>query len=200
MGEHDDDPTLARAVAVLRSRGATIVPVPLAPVRTPDILIFELRRDLNAYLAGLPAGAPVRTLAEIIAHNEANPDATLKFGQSLLQAADAIDLDDEQTRATYTQHRTEGLRVARDAISSVLAEHRLDALVSTDATIAVAARAGYPSVSVPAGYTAHGREPVAVVFTGTAFTEARLLAMAHDYEQATRLWRPPSVVNPSLFH
>lgn len=199
VGEHSEDSTFARAVAVLRTRGAVVVPVGLAPVRTPDILTFELRRDLNTYLARLPAGAPVRTLAQVIAHNEAHPDGALKFGQSLLVASDAVDLDDEQTAESYTRHRTEGLREARDAIDSVLTDHSLDALVSTDATIEVAARAGYPSVSVPAGYTTHGREPVAVVFTGTAFTEARLLAVAHDYEQSAQVWRPPSAVNPSLF-
>lgn len=199
VGETTEDSPFARAVQVLRDRGATVVPVRLAPVRTPDILTFELRRDLNAYLALLPARAPVHTLAEVIAHNEAHPGATLKFGQSLLQACEAVDLDDEQTAATYVQHREQGLREAREAISSVLTEHRLDALVSTDATIEVAARAGCPSVSVPAGYTTHGREPVALVFTGTAFTEARLLALAHDYEQAAQVWRPPSTINPSLF-
>lgn len=199
VGEYPQDSVFAHTVEVLQARGATVVGVQLAPVQTPEILTFELRRDLNAYLARLPAATPVRTLAEIIAFNEANPDAALKFGQSLLQACEDIDLDDEHTAATYARHRESGVREARDGIDSVLTEHRLDALISTDATIEVAARAGYPSVSVPAGYSSHGREPVAMVLSGTAFSEGALLALAHDYEQAAQVWRPPTEVNPSLF-
>jgi amidase len=55
------------------------------------------------------------------------------------------------------------------------------------------------SVVVPAGYLAHGRMPAGLLFTGTAWSEARLLGFAYDFEQAGRFWRAPEELNPSLF-
>ena len=66
-------------------------------------------------------------------------------------------------------------------------------------TARVGARAGYPQLVVPAGYAAATREPVGIAFTGTAYSEAKLLAFGYAYEQTTKLRQPPSEINPSLW-
>src|SRR4051794_3377381 len=65
--------------------------------------------------------------------------------------------------------------------------------------IATGAQAGYPQLGVPAGYLATTREPQGVAFTGTAYSEAKLLAFGYAYEQAAKVRRPPSEINPSLW-
>ena len=65
--------------------------------------------------------------------------------------------------------------------------------------IAVGAQAGYPQLGVPAGYSATTREPMGIAFTGTAYSEAKLLAFGHAYEQAAKIRKPPSEINPSLW-
>ena len=60
------------------------------------------------------------------------------------------------------------------------------------------AKSGYPSVGIPAGYLAANRRPFSIALLGPAWSEPTLLAYAYDYEQATRLRRPPTEVNPTL--
>lgn len=195
----DTSEIFAAALEVLRRRGATLVEVALPEVTAESVLSYEFARDFRTYCARLPAGCPVRTLADVVAYNDAHARDALKFGQTLLLESARVDLDDPDTLARYTTARELGLDQARAAIDSALTVNRLDAVVSASAATRVGARAGYPSVSVPAGYTTHGREPVSVVFLGTAWSEPRLLALAHDYEQASPMWRSPAEVNPSLF-
>jgi len=191
-----------RAVDVLRAQGATVVPVTVDTGNLPpSILTFEFKRDLNAYLARLPASAPMKTLDDIIRFNITGAaTGTIKFGQTLLVESNNIDLTDPVVRATYEANRDTGIATARQRIDSVLQAQSLDAILFfANGSAGIGARALYPSVAVPIGYDpAHGR-PVGMTFLGTAFTEARLLALAYAYEQAARAWRPPSEVNPALF-
>jgi amidase len=194
----EGDEIYTRSLALLQQRGATLVPVSVADPTTPEILSYELRRDLNAYLARIPNG-PMATLADIIAFNESHSDAALKFGQALLLECQRFDLDDPATAARYSELRARGLAESRESIDSALESNELDAIVSNSSTVHVGARAGYPSVVVPAGYLSSGRKPAGLLFLGTAWSEARLLALAYDFEQASGAWRPPELVNPSLF-
>jgi amidase len=183
----------------LRDRGAVLVDVPELPETSElEVLHYEFRRDLDAYLAALPEGAPMRSLADIVAWNEAHADAALKYGQARLTQAAAIDLDERRgvyqtlrarDRALAAEHGIDGVLTAFDAAAVV---------VPSTYGAGVGARAGYPSVIVPAGYRASGRQPFGITFLGTANSEATLLGLAFDYEQATRLRRPVSTVNPSL--
>jgi amidase len=164
----------------------------------PLILSREMRRDVNAYLARIPNG-PMKTLAEIIAFNEAHADAALKFGQTLLLESQGFDLADPATASAYEKLRAGSIEESRGIIDTVLTENGLDAIVSNSGTIQVGAQGGYPSVIVPAGYLSAGRKPTGLLFTGTAWSEARLLALAYDFEQASKAWRSPAEINPSLF-
>jgi len=190
------------ALATLRAQGAELVPATVDPGNLPPIiLVQEFKRDLDAYLSRLPPGAPARNLAEIIAFNQAHAgEGSMKFGQTLLVDSQAVDLGDAATAAAYAQARAEGLRVSRERIDAALTAGKLDALLfSGSGSAGIGARAAYPSVAVPIGYNPDSGRPVGITLLGTAYSEARLLALAYDYEQAAAVWRPPSEVNPSLF-
>ena len=197
---------------VLTARGAILIdPVELPNTgkyaRTEyEVLLYELKADLNAYLAALGANSSIKTLADVIAFNERNAATELKwFGQDLLVKAQAKGplTDDE-----YLKARALCLRVARtEGIEAALAGHRLDALIAPTggpawrsdlvvgdhfvggASTTPSAIAGLPSITVPAGLV-HGL-PVGLSFFAEAWSEARLLALAYAFEQATKARRGP---------
>jgi amidase len=191
-----------QALDVLRAQGATVVPVTVDTGNLPaSILTYEFKRDLNAYLARLPANAPMKTLDDVVRFNTAHTaEGAIKFGQTQLVASNDVDLDDPAAKATYEADRDSGIATARQRIDSVLQAENLAAIVfSGSGSAGIGARAQYPSVAVSIGYDPANGRPFGMTFLGTAFTEAKLLPLAYAYEQASLLWRPPSVVNPSLF-
>jgi amidase len=193
------------ALAALEERGAVLVDVVLdAPTHYLDdssVLRYEFKRDLNAYLSRLPDDAPVKTLADVVAYNEEHADAALKFGQVLAAASQAVDLGpDSADTVKYKADRAQDLADSKDRIDALMREHDVTALLFPNSGSAViGAKAGYPSVSVPAGYQAANRRPFNIAFLGQAWSEPTLIGYAYDFEQATELRRPPSAVNPSLF-
>jgi amidase len=195
----DDRELFDAALQVMRELGATTVDVPALPEtdETP-VLHYEFARDVDAYLARLPVGSPVRTMAELAAWNEAHADQALKYGQAHVLAA--LDVDHEADRVAYLANRARDLAMA--------GEHGIDATLLASGAVAVvtpgwhgagqAARAGYPSLTVPGGYRRTGRQPFGVTFVGPAGADALLLGLGFGYEQASRARRPVSRVNPSL--
>jgi amidase len=197
---HAEDRELFDAVRqTLRDRGAVLVDVPALPETDEiDVLHYEFGRDLDAYLSRLPEGAPMRSLADIVAWNEAHADAALKYGQARLIAAVATDHDERER--LYDALRARDVAVAAEhGIDLVLDAYDVTAIVVPSWRGAgVGARAGYPSVMVPAGYRKSSRRPFGVTFMGTARSEPSLLGLAFAYEQASLLRRPVREVNPSL--
>lgn len=193
-----DNPLYLAALDDLRAEGATLVEVTVPSTSAPSVLWFEFKRDLESYLGRLGPHAPMRTLADIIAYNEAHAEVALRYGQDILIESQEIDLTDPETAAAYRAALSQGLDESRAAIDGVLDAHDLDAIVSASGTTVIGARAGYPSISVPAGY-AEDRRPTNLVFLGTAWSEPTLIALASDYEDATRAWTSPLVLNPELF-
>ena len=170
------------------------------PARRPIVFVYELKHDLNAYLRDwLPdahaGGTPIRTLADIIAFNRANADRALRFGQDIFLAAEATagDLSELEYRAA----RAADLRSSRTlGLDAYMDRHRLDAVLFPGASgAAIAAKAGYPSIQVPAGLVGGiGRPayPFGATFTGRAWSEPVLLRLAYSFEQATRARRSPA--------
>ena len=197
---HDEDRALfLAALEDMRTQGAEILDVPpLVETDETPVFVYEFARDVDAYLARLPEGAPMRTLADIARWNDAHATQALKFGQKYVR--EAIAVDHRAQRSVYLRAR------ARDR--AVAGEHGIDAVLQAHGAVAlltpswhgagVAARAGYPSVTVPAGYRASSRRPFGVTFLGPARSETALLSMALDYERASGARRPVSEVNPSL--
>jgi Asp-tRNA(Asn)/Glu-tRNA(Gln) amidotransferase A subunit family amidase len=198
-------------VATLTGLGATTVTktVGTPSPNPPAITTREFRRDLDAYLAGVP-GPGAKSLGQIIALNTANPVEGLKYGQGELTAAQAVDLSDAATLASYQADRTAGLTSNKDLIDGLLnngtpadTTDDVEVLVvpSGNALVGIADRAGYPVLTVPAGFGTggSGRNPIGVTFIGTAFSEATLLADGFAFEQATNVRLAPSVTNPSMW-
>ncbi|MDF2630961.1 MAG: amidase [Symbiobacteriaceae bacterium] len=186
------------ALEMLRAQGAELVdPADIPTVGEKGwrsrVLVHEFKPALNSYLAALGPGAPVKTLADVIAFNSAHADAALKHGQAVLESAEAT--SGTLTEPEYINSRLQDIRLAgAEGIDAVLEREELDALVLPGSWGCwVAARAGYPSVCVPAGYMAGGL-PLGLTFTGTAWSEGALIRLAYAFEQATKLRRAPDLV------
>jgi amidase len=205
------DAIVERELAVLKAQGATLVDVKVPNVdryrdSETEVLLHEFKPALAAYLAAYAPHAPVRSMADVIAYNERHAAREMQyFAQEHLVAAQSRGgLDTRE----YREALAHNLRYAREeGIDQVLREHELDALVAptggpawlTDYVTgdhyapsfsAPAAVAGYPHITVPAGYT-RGL-PVGISFVGTAYSEATLIAMAYAYEQVTLHRRAPA--------
>jgi amidase len=204
------DKLMDEAIDAMRREGAAIVdPADLeshGKLDDPEgiVLLYELKADLNAYLAGRP-GAQVHTLQDVIAFDEHNRQKEMPyFGQDLFLKAQAKgDLSSkEYLDALETDHRlsrTEG-------IDGTMDKFHLDAIVAPTGGPAwmtdlvngdhflggssnAAAVAGYPDITVPAGFI-FGL-PVGISFFGRAWSEPTLLKLAYSFEQATKARRPP---------
>lgn len=212
FGFHDGVETLmAGALAVLRSEGATLVDPASLPgfsaISDPEttVLLYELKAGLAAYFARLGPSAPVRSLADVIAFNERHRKEEMPwFGQdTFLKAAAKGPL----TSPEYLEALATCRRISRtEGIDAVMETQKLDALVAPSISPAcvtdlvngdrwlgessvAAAAAGYPSLTVPAGFV-HGL-PVGLTFFGRAWSEPVLLSLAFAFEQATKHRRPP---------
>ena len=205
----------AAALAALTAAGAEIVPIPdfaQPPGTGADealVLEFELKHDLNAYLASLPPGGP-RTLADLIAFNRASPRELELFGQDMFEAAQARgDLSDPAYQAALA--RLQG--GTRSLLDASFAHYHVDALIEPTAepsfridlvrgdshsggnSAGVPAIAGYPHLTLPMG--AVRGLPVGVSLVGPRWSEAALLALGAAAEKALPARRPPRL-RPSV--
>jgi amidase len=209
------DRVMEEALRALKQEGAVLVdPADIPHVGEYDeseleVLLYELKADLNAYLAGLGPKAPVKSLADVIAFNESHRAEEMPyFGQELfLQAQEKGPLTD----STYLEALEKNRRLSRaEGIDAVMDQHKLDAVVAptggpawlTDlvngdhfigGSSTAAAVAGYPSITVPAGFV-FGL-PVGISFIGRAWSESTLVRLAYAFEQATRARQPPRMVD-----
>ena len=203
---------LERALQAMRDRGAILVDIPELPgagkyAQTEiDVLMYELKADMAAYLAEWAPGAEVKTLADLIAFNERHADREMPyFGQELFLRAEAKGgLDSAEYRdALAANHRLS----RAEGIDKALADYQVEALVAPTNQPAwltdfvkgdasgggfsqPAAVAGYPHITVPAGFV-QGL-PVGLSFVGTAWSEPRLIALAYAFEQATKARKAPT--------
>ena len=207
----DDGDNYQAAITAIQGLGAQAVTIP-TPTATnvPQVLTYEFKRDLNAYLARLPASAPMDSLADIVAYNTAHAQEALKFGQTQLTASQAVDLSPGSAETVaYEANLAAGKAANRAAIDNALTRGTADPaddleaiLTPAQTLIGIGARAGYPQLTVPAGYDLNNTKtfnPVNVSFTGTAGSDGKLLAFGYAYEQATNLRLAPSRTNPSLW-
>lgn len=226
----DEAQSMNDAIAALKAQGAIIVdPADLPSVASADpqknilvrqicgapafisgeegvcstVLRYGMKRDFNAFLKTLGAGAPVKTLTELRTWNkEHEAQGAIRYGQRQLDLADAIDLDKDKAR--YDADRARDLVLSRDeGMDAPIKANFLDVLMfpgsgATD----IGTKAGYPAIAVPFGMVSNpsGPEgdpanamtrPFGVSFLGLACTEPRLFAIAYAFEQATKKRVPP---------
>jgi len=167
------------------------------PTYRPIVLVYELKYGLNRYLREWATETRIETLADVIAFNRAYSGQALRFGQDLLLAAEATRGD--LAEAEYKTARAMDLQAAKTrGLDAYMDAHRLDAVLFPGAAgCAIAAKAGYPSVQVPAGMVSgvggvHTPDyPLGATFTGRAWSEPTLVRIAHAFEQASKARRPP---------
>ena len=204
------DAVIERALLVLKAQGATLVDVKVPNTDKYDdpefeVLLSEFKPGLAAYLAEYAPHAAIKNMADVIAFNKRHSDKEMAhYGQKYLELSEAKgSLDSKQYKEALATCR----RYSREeGIDKVMQENKLDALVAPTGGSAwitdlvngdhyggsfssPAAVAGYPHITVPAGHT--NGLPIGISFVGAAFSEAALIRMAYDYEQATLHRRAP---------
>ena len=205
------DALMEQSLDAMKKQGATLVdPADIETFGKFDesellIFMYELKADLNAYLARLGSNAPVHTLKEIIEFNEKNRQKEMPyFGQDLFVKAEA---KGPLTEKAYLDAIEKNHQLARtEGIDAVMDKHRLDALVAPTAGPAwltdlingdhaaggssnAAAVAGYPNINVTAGFI-FGL-PVGISFFGRAWSEPTLIRIAYSFEQTTKARQAP---------
>ena len=211
FGFHDRvDAVIEEALAALRAEGAELVDVELGSGAAYsesefEVLLYEFKAGLNTYLQGLGPDAPVRSLGDVITFNETHAESVMPyFGQEfLIQAQSKGPLSEPAYLGALARNH----RLARaEGIDAALKEHRLGAIVAptngpawtTDlingdhvsgGSSTPAAVAGYPNLTVPAGFI--NGLPIGLSFFSTAYQEPTLLKLAFAFEQVTKHRRPP---------
>ena len=205
------DKLMADAIDAIKQAGAIVIdPADIATASQlgPQeivVLMFELKADLNRYLAERAMKDGPRTLADVIKFNEANRATEMAYcGQDRFLEAEG---KGPLTTKVYLDALTRNQKLARqEGIDAVAKKFKLDAfiapsrvpawltdLVNGDASSrscsALPAVAGYPHITLPMGYV-HGL-PVGISFFGTVYSEPKLIALACAFEQLTKFRRPP---------
>lgn len=198
---------LSRSIQLMQSRGATIIDnieidVEGAEDAELEVLLYEFKTDLNAYLKA--SGAPIQSLGDLIAFNQINADLVMPFfGQDLFEAAQA---KGDLTEAAYQEALIASKGAIQEALDAVLEAHELDAIVAptnspawmTDhengdafvlSSSSYAAVSGYPNITVPAGFV--DGLPVGISFFGANFSDEQLIQIAYAFEHASRHRRSP---------
>lgn len=211
------DAMMEPVLDLLRKQGATLVdPTDIDSMgKFGDfeftVMLYEFKAGLNAYLTRLGANAPVHNLQEVIDFNDRNREKEMPyFGQDAFTKAEA---KGPLTEKEYVEALEKCAQLARkEGIDAVMDKLKLDALVAptggpawvTDllngdngggGSSSLAAVAGYPSISVPAGFL-FGL-PVGVSFFGRAWSEPTLIKLAYSFEQASNVRKSPGFL-PSV--
>lgn len=205
------DKLMEDAIKAMKDLGATVIdPADIETRRKYgnsgfEVLLYEFKTDVNKYLSALDENVAVHSLKEVIEFNEAHRETSMPyFGQEILiRAEEKGDL----TTPEYKEALEKILRLSRaEGIDATLNKHNVDAIVAptggpawvTDwvngdhfggGSSSPAARAGYPNITVPAGFV-HGL-PVGISFFSRAYSEPLLIKIAYAFEQSTKHRQPP---------
>jgi amidase len=211
------------AIAVLRAQGAHVELIPPLATQTgicvarpgptdtcSTVLLYGQKRDLNSYLAATP-GADVRTIADVVAFNAKNLPNGGKYGQAIFEAAASLDTSaGSADTARYLADLAADRSLSRGTLDAVYngpdgdrgTADDFDAILfNANLGAGIAAKAGYPSITVPGGFIAPVDPitmptPSGVTFSGRAFSESTLIGLAYDFEQATNHRVPPVSAPP----
>jgi amidase len=210
-GNGASDHLIEECLALLKSAGAELIDPAILPSHgkydddEQQVLLYEFKADVNAYLAGLGSNAHVRSLADLIAFNRDHRVLEMPYFEQELfeQSQEKGPLTDK----AYLKARERCVKLSRaEGIDALIRQHRLDAIVAPTTTPAPlndlvlgdgswpacttpAAVAGYPHITVPAGFV-RGL-PVGISFFGPAWSEPVLLKLAYAFEQASKARKKP---------
>lgn len=186
-------------LATLRQKGATLVENSgINAIFNADygndmqtVLLYDFKQDLNMYLSEL-LESPVRTLADAIAFNNQHPEEEKipEYGQDeFLEAQKTLNFNAKGYKKSLKKVDS----ITKNGIDKVLKDYKLDALVTLDdSIIGILAIAGYPGITVPAGYNKLG-VPFGLYFGGVRGSEATLVEISYAFEHATKIRKIPHV-------
>ncbi len=198
-GAQSRRPIAEPVFAAFEAAGAGIADAVMPTIARDDemfVLHYEFAPAVDAYLGRMGDAAPITSLAELQAWNNIHAESALKYGQTHIDKALAID-----HVATYDEY-TEARRRDRDSVTAALeaALGDADALIfRAEEGATWAARSGWPSISIPIGYSRRSRRPLGLTLVTRAWTEPQLLSLAAAIEEVCGFRSPPSEVNPAVF-
>lgn len=196
IGEYDEG-LFNEAVAKMKESGANIV----EDIEIPSFhrewefnkINIEFKHAIENYLQSLPSHLPAHTLNELVEWNEHNADKALKYGQNSLKHR--LSFENPLKDPKYIMQSITDLYFSQNrGIDFALEKYGLDAILFPSYVGAdICARAGYPSIAVPAGFQKNGR-PFGITFAGKAFSEPILIRIAYAFEQQTKHRKMPNLV------
>lgn len=187
---------IEKQLDAIEQAGATIIdPIEISSakdIHSKIVMLYEFKPTLNAYLSKLKENVPIHSLEELINYNNRYAEIMLKYGQTDLIASEKT--SGTLTELEYIQSRTKDLQLSTtEGIDKVMNKHKLDALIFPSYTgVEIIAKAGYPSITVPAGYL-ENKQPFGITFAGQAYSEGKLLQIAYAYEQLTQIRKAPQL-------
>lgn len=194
-GEYDEK-LFKETIEVLWSEGATVIENIDIPSFHREwswgVSLYELKHSLDNYLSKLPSTMPVHSISELMAFNENIAERALKYGQTKLKRRK--DFPNTLRNPEYLNARLEDIYFSREqGIDFALRKYNLDAILFPSYIgSTICAKAGYPSIAIPAGYMDNGR-PFGITLASTAFSEGTLIKLAYAFEQATKYRKSPNL-------
>ncbi|WP_144512170.1 amidase family protein [Bacillus sp. FJAT-22090] len=154
------------------------------------VSLYELKHSLDNYLSKLPPQLPVHSISELIQFNKGIREKALKYGQDKLEKREQF--PNTLRNAEYLNAKLEDVYFSQEqGIDFALKKYGLDAILfPAYIGSTICAKAGYPSIAIPAGYMKSGR-PFGVTFAGSAFSEGVLIKLGYAFEQATMHRKSP---------
>lgn len=196
--------SFARVLKEMKEAGAEIVDPVAMPIeellganwQQSKTMLYEFKPAINNYLKTVEAQIPMHSLTELIAFNAKDPDKRARYGQDILERAEKTggSLADQD----YIDEHLSDMRITRGAIDQTLGKYKLDAIIfpplnnTMISGVILEARAGYPAITVPAGYLKDGK-PFTFMLVAGAWQEPKLISLAYAYEQRTHHRRPPAL-------
>ncbi|KGR79948.1 amidase family protein [Ureibacillus manganicus] len=191
--EFDED-LYQNVIETLKSEGAEVIEDIEIPSMNREwsygVSLYELKHSLENFLSELPNNMPVHSISELIDFNKNNSEAALKYGQDKLE--NRAKLSNTLREPEYILSKLEDIYYAQEkGIDEVLNKYKLDAiLLPSYVGSTICAKAGYPSIALPAGFRKDGR-PFGITFASGAFNEGMLIKIGYAFEQVTQHRKKP---------
>ncbi|GKX31947.1 amidase [Vallitalea longa] len=190
----DDDIIMNRIKDELTNFGANVKDIKLDEKAFKidghiDMMSYEFKTGVEKYLNDIGENAPVKTIKEITGFNKRDEENNAYFGQYFIEKARDITITEEENNEILSTNRSN----TSSAIDDALETNKIDVIISLNNYLSsVYAIAGYPAITVPAGYRENG-EPVGLTISGTKFSEGTLIKAAYAYEQGTKCRKEPDI-------
>ena len=196
----------ALAFAALEAAGAIMVPRAQINVGTvPDLPAgYQQHKSIDEYYERLGPNAPINSLVEEVADNQANEHEALKFGNNAHLNASLSDIspggaNETAYRAAMPIRRAAQHKAINDMMNNETPNDPSDDFIAILGSVPSGPTAGTPQITIPMGYNTTQRRAVSVSIHGNAYSERDLIGVGYVIEQATKLRRPASELNPSMY-